>query len=115
MWDIIRALISLKMANEKTGRPGAIMNVDKAVANYFKHGVSFYEAAPLISSTKTIVESDPCVFEERYRLIGKSHKGRFLQVVFTKRYDNWVTRIISARKASSKEKKKLFTTFPELE
>ena len=43
-------------------------------------------------------------YEERFNIIGKSHKENYLYITFTIRHEE--IRIISARKAKEKEKKK---------
>ena len=76
----------------------------KAEANFKKHGVSFEEAATVIQSAMTVtVEDDSSPDEERFVTIGISIKLRTIMVVHTYRADNEI-RIISARKATKKER-----------
>jgi len=77
---------------------------EKARLNVKRHGVSFDEAStafrdPLSRTIDDPLHSDD---EERFVLIGQSHKGRTLVVVHTERADR--IRIISARVATNKER-----------
>ena len=78
----------------------------KAKANVAKHGVSFEEAATVFADplSLTIPDPDHSQAEERFIILGKSHTGKLLVVVHTERGDN--LRIISARRASRRERKK---------
>ena len=77
---------------------------DKAKRNLEIHDVSFDEASTAFRDTLSLAIYDPLHSEEedRFVLIGNSHKDRLLVVVHTERGDN--IRLISARKASQKEK-----------
>ena len=77
----------------------------KAKNNLEKHGVSFEEASTAFEDPLSLTIFDPLhsIDEERMVLIGMSHKNRALVVVHTERGDN--IRIISARKATRKERK----------
>jgi len=77
----------------------------KAKSNLEKHGVSFEEASTAFQDTLSLTIDDPLhsIDEERLILIGMSQKNRVLVVVHTERGDN--IRIISARKATNKERK----------
>jgi len=77
----------------------------KAKSNLKKHGVSFEEASTAFQDTLSLAIDDPLhsIDEERVVLIGISNKNRLLVVVHTERGDN--IRIISARKATKKERK----------
>jgi len=77
---------------------------NKAKQNLEIHGVSFDEASTVFRDTLSLAIYDPLHSEEedRFVLIGNSHKDRLLVVVHTERGDN--IRLISARKASKKEK-----------
>jgi len=77
----------------------------KAKSNLIKHGVSFEEASTAFQDTLSLTIDDPLhsIDEERVVLIGMSNKNRLLVVVHTERGDN--IRIISARKATKKERK----------
>ena len=69
-----------------------------------KHGISFDEASTVFADPLSLTMHDPLHSEneERFILIGASHKNRMLIVVHTERGDN--IRIISARKATKKER-----------
>jgi len=78
----------------------------KAKSNLEKHGVSFEEASTAFQGTLSLTIDDPLhsIDEERLILIGMSQKNRVLVVVHTERGNN--IRIISARKATKKERKR---------
>ena len=77
----------------------------KAKTNLEKHGVSFEEASTAFKDTLSLTIDDPLHSsdEKRLVLIGMSYNNRILVVVHTERGDN--IRIISARKATKKERK----------
>ena len=77
---------------------------NKAKENLEIHGVSFDEASTAFRDTLSLAIYDPLHSEEedRFVLIGNSHKDRLLVVVHTERGDN--IRLVSARKASKKER-----------
>ena len=77
----------------------------KANSNLEKHGVSFDEASTVFGDPLSITISDPVhsQAEDRFIIIGHSHKAKLLVVVHTERGDN--IRIISARQASRRERK----------
>lgn len=76
----------------------------KADSNIEKHGVSFEEASTLFRDPLSLTIDDPLhsTTEVRMVQIGISHKNRLLVVVYAERGDH--IRIISARKASKKER-----------
>ena len=76
----------------------------KADRNVRRHGVSFEEASTVFRDSLSLTIEDPLhsTREVRMAQIGISHKNRLLVVVFTEREDS--IRIISARKASRKER-----------
>lgn len=80
---------------------------EKAEANFKKHGVSFAEAETVFGdSLARIFEDEEHSFEERRNgIVGHSTKNRLLLVSFTER-ENDTIRIISAREATLKEKRK---------
>ena len=77
----------------------------KAGANLTKHGVSFEEAATVFGDPLSLTIPDPAhsQAEDRFVVIGQSHRRRLLVVVHTERGDN--IRVISARRASKRERK----------
>lgn len=79
-------------------------DVGKAERNFIKHKVTFTEAASVFGDTlsTTIFDPDHSTREDRYIIIGRSHKGRLLMVAHTDRGDN--IRIISARELTKSEK-----------
>ncbi len=81
-------------------------NPDKARSNLQKHGVSFEEGVTIFGDplAMTIYDPDHSVGECRLLTIGFSRSGKLLVVSHTDR--NNQIRIISARLATSKERKK---------
>ena len=81
------------------------LDPNKAAQNIRKHGVSFEEAATAFGDPLSITIFDPLhsIDEDRFVLIGMSNKNRLLVVVHTDRNDK--IRIISARRATKKEKR----------
>ncbi len=78
---------------------------NKAKQNLKKHGVSFEEAATAFgdSLSRTIADPLHSEDEDRFVILGESHGRRLVVVVFTERGEN--IRIISARRASRRERK----------
>ena len=79
---------------------------NKAESNILKHGITFEEAVtvfadPYLLFTEDSKNSDR---EEREWAIGESENGSILVVVFTMREEK--IRIISARKATKRERKR---------
>jgi uncharacterized protein len=79
----------------------------KARANLRKHGVSFEEAATAFLDPLARIHDDPdhSVGELREILVGLSSTRRLLLVSFTERDDDTV-RIINARVANTRERKR---------
>jgi len=79
-------------------------DTDKAKKNIKVHGVTFDEASTSFRDTLSLTIYDPLHSdeEERLILIGNSCKDRLLVIVHTERGDK--IRIISARKATKKER-----------
>ena len=79
----------------------------KAKANIEKHGVSFEEARTVFfdEHAKLIGDPDHSENEDRFVLLGLSSGLRVLIVCHCYRSEGNVIRIISARKASTNEKK----------
>lgn len=78
---------------------------NKAKKNLKIHGISFDEASTAFKDELSLTIYDPLhsTEEDRFILMGLSCKNRLLVVVHTEREDK--IRIISARKATKKEKK----------
>ena len=77
----------------------------KASDNLAKHGINFDEASTVFSDPLSLTIYDPARSQEedRFIIIGSSHRQNLLVVVHTERGDN--IRIISARHASRSERK----------
>ncbi len=77
----------------------------KAEVNFIKHAVSFSEAATVFDDDLSIAFRDPyhSSAEERFVIIGQSNRGRLLFVSHTDRND--LTRIVSAREVTRRERK----------
>ena len=78
----------------------------KAASNLNKHGVSFEEATTVFGDRLAGTVSDPVHSsrESRFVTIGQSVNSRLIVVVHADREDD--IRIISARMATTREKKK---------
>jgi uncharacterized protein len=70
-----------------------------------KHGVSFDEASTVFSDPLSVTIDDPqhSDDEDRFIILGESHRYRLLVVVFTERRGK--IRIISARVATRRERR----------
>jgi uncharacterized DUF497 family protein len=83
-------------------------DLDKAARNVEKHGVTFTEAVSAFADGAALVGADVAhsSVESRSLLIGTDDSKRVLTVAFTvRRYANGeAVRIISARRASRKER-----------
>ena len=75
----------------------------KAAANERKHRVSFAEAATAFADplSLTVPDHEHSETEERFLLLGLSHRGRLLVIAHTERDDT--IRLISARRANRRE------------
>ncbi len=84
----------------------------KALSNEQKHGISFDEASTVFGDPLSLTLHDPqhSANEERFVVIGRSHKNRILIVVHTERGDS--IRIISARKATKNERSQYMKVMP---
>jgi len=80
-------------------------DANKAKTNLAKHGVSFEEAATVFGDPLSLTIPDPAhsQVEDRFVIIGQSHRQKLLVVVHTERGDN--IRVISARHANQRERK----------
>ena len=83
-------------------------NARKAAVNHTKHGVSFGEAATVFADPDALDGPDlrPSERESRFLRLGRAAAGRVLIVAYTvrRRGDGESIRIISARRASRKER-----------
>jgi uncharacterized DUF497 family protein len=79
-------------------------NIGKAERNLSKHGVSFEEAKTVFDDPLYLDFYDPdhSEDEERYLIVGESHRGRLLIVSYTER--NGVMRLISSRAVTRTER-----------
>lgn len=82
----------------------------KAKMNLQKHNVSFEEASTVFGDSLSITIDDPLhsLDEHRFIIVGQSIRGKILVVVHTERNNR--IRIITAREATRKEKKKYETS-----
>ncbi len=80
---------------------------EKATANVRKHGISFEEAKSVFRDERAKLINDPdhSEDEDRFVLLGLSETLKLLVVCHCFRGENQIIRIISARKATSKESK----------
>ena len=78
----------------------------KARANLKKHGVSFEEAQSVFYDeyAKQFFDEEHSEKEERFIMLGMSIQSRVLVVCHCERADGDTIRIISARKATRKER-----------
>ena len=77
---------------------------DKAAANFDRHGVSFEEAAECFQDPLALILEEPR-YPDRSILIGSSLRHRLILTVFVER-DAAVIRIVSARRATVRERRK---------
>ncbi len=75
----------------------------KAKANLAKHGVPFADAVAVFSDDSAITIEDKQSSEERFVTMGMDALGHVLVVAYTWREET--IRIISARKATEKERR----------
>ena len=80
-------------------------DLKKTANNLRKHGISFKEAATVFGDPLSMTFEDPdhSINEDRFVTIGESRQRRILVVAHTDR--RGVIRIISARKATPRERK----------
>ncbi len=79
----------------------------KARSNFKKHGVSFEEAQSVFYDeyAHQFIDGGHPDAEERFVMLGMSNRSRVLIVCHCERSKGNILRIISARKATSKERK----------
>ncbi len=77
----------------------------KNKTNLRKHGVSFNEAKTVFDDdyAKIYFDEEHSDYEERFVVIGQSSNRRLLMVCHCYRDDDFIIRIISARKANNRE------------
>ncbi|MGB5747390.1 MAG: BrnT family toxin [Desulfobacterales bacterium] len=75
----------------------------KAIANIEKHGIDFADAVTVFDDFSAVTIDDPDYDEQRFITIAEDSFGRILVVAYTWRGD--IIRIISARKATKRERK----------
>jgi len=82
-------------------------NDSKAKSNKKKHGVSFEEAKSVFYDEFAIQFYDEknSKAEDRFLLLENSNKTRILLICHCERESGYLVRIISARKATAKERK----------
>jgi uncharacterized protein len=76
-------------------------DVQKAHANWLKHGVTFSDAVTALEDEQALTIEDDHPHEQRFITIGSDAFGRLVVVVYTYRSES--IRIISARKATPGE------------
>jgi uncharacterized DUF497 family protein len=76
----------------------------KAAANVRKHGITFEEAASVFLDDLAVPYAD-AMNQDRLILIGMSLRSNLLLVVFAERRSGEVIRIISARRATQRERR----------
>ncbi len=87
-------------------------DLEKSMLNWRKHRVSFEEAATVFDDPLglEIYDLHHSYFEERWIRLGTSLSSRVIVVAYTKRLEDGEEkiRIISARRASQKEKRSYY-------
>ncbi len=80
-------------------------DLEKALANEGKHGVSFFEACEVFDDDYSSAVHDPdhSRDEDRHLIFGMSKGGHHLVVSYTERDDR--IRLISARKMTPRERR----------
>ena len=81
-----------------------IWDPKKAEANFRKHRIRFSDAETVLFDPMTLTIEDQIINQEqRFLSVGSDALGRILVIVYT--YHGDTIRLISARKATSKERK----------
>ena len=80
-------------------------NAKKASSNAAKHGVTFEEAKSVFYDADALIITDPdhSAIEERFVMMGQSARTGVLVVAHCYRCGGYSIRIISARRAGTKE------------
>ena len=76
---------------------------NKAKSNLIVHGVDFADAVVIFEDLSALTIDDPHTYEQRFITIGLDFLSRVLVVSYTWRSNS--IRIISARKATKKERR----------
>ena len=76
---------------------------NKAKSNYKKHRVKFADAVAVFEDENAITIEDEHESEDRFVTIGRDFLRRILVVIYT--FRGVIIRVISARKATAREKK----------
>lgn len=76
----------------------------KAATNLHKHSIEFADSVAVFEDDFALMLADDHPDEERFVVLGQDAFGRVLVVVFTYR-DEGTTRIISARRATARERR----------
>jgi uncharacterized DUF497 family protein len=76
---------------------------NKAITNIEKHGIDFTDAVTVFDDLNAVTIDDPDYDEQRFITIAMDAFGRILVVTYTWRGD--IIRLISARKATKRERK----------
>jgi len=86
----------------------------KASSNKTKHQITFEEAQTVFLDSNALLIPDPehSSTEQRFIIMGLSTENRALVVVHCFRKEKSVIRIISARKAGTKEQKTYWENIP---
>ena len=76
---------------------------EKSAINLRKHGLDFYAATEVFRDERAVIRHDVShsAEEERFKIVGCVRGFRIAAIIFTDRKN--ITRIISARKATSAE------------
>jgi uncharacterized protein len=79
-------------------------DLDKAARNLEWHGVSLPEATTVFDDSLSVAVPDPdhSFEEQRYIIVGSSHRNRLLIVAYTERGER--IRIITARELTRRER-----------
>jgi uncharacterized DUF497 family protein len=80
----------------------------KAAANYRKHGISFADAAAALDDPKALTIEDRRFAEQRFVTMGIDALGQLLVVVYTYPTSTDVVRMISARRATTSERRQYY-------
>jgi uncharacterized DUF497 family protein len=76
---------------------------NKAITNIEKHGIDFADAVTVFNDLNAVTIDDPDYDEQRFITIAMDAFGRILVVTYTWRGD--IIRLITARKATKRERK----------